>query len=213
MCSSDLLSNLDARLRDRLRMELRQIQQRLQMTWIYVTHDQSEAFALADSVAVMQGGRIVQLGSPAEIYGRPVTAAIAEFVGVRNVLACTVVERQAGMAAAQLDGTSLRIRGLVPGELDGAGGVLRACIRAEDLRFTADAGAGADANRWPAQVRLASFQGGSVHYRVELQGGALLDVIRPRGEPVAAAGSPVTVSVSADDVNIIPAGEIGRAHV
>ncbi len=198
------LSNLDARLRDRLRMEMRQIQQRLQMTWIYVTHDQSEAFALADSVAVMQGGRIVQLGSPADIYGRPATAAIAEFVGVRNVLACTLGERRSDDATAQLDGTALAIRGLVHGATDGP---MRACIRAEDLRIAPIAsGEVPGANHLPAQVLLASFQGGSVNYRMELQGGVMLDVVRPRSEARLESGESVMVVVPAEDVSIIPAG-------
>ena len=66
------LSNLDARLRERLRIELREIQLDLNLTTVYVTHDQIEAFALADRIALMQGGRIVQIGTPQEIYAAPV---------------------------------------------------------------------------------------------------------------------------------------------
>ena len=82
------LSNLDARLRDQLRMELREIQLHLGLTTVYVTHDQQEAFALADRIALMQGGRIVQIGGPTDIYDSPRSASIAHFLGVSNIFDC-----------------------------------------------------------------------------------------------------------------------------
>jgi iron(III) transport system ATP-binding protein len=83
------LSNLDARLRHRLRMELRELQLRLNVTSLYVTHDQDEALALADRIALMQSGRIVQIGKPHEIYSHPRSASIAEFLGVGNIIPVT----------------------------------------------------------------------------------------------------------------------------
>ena len=83
------LSNLDAKLRDRLRLELRALQQRLQLTTIFVTHDQAEAMALSDTIAVMANGRIVEVGTPEAIYRRPRTHFTAEFVGVANFVAGT----------------------------------------------------------------------------------------------------------------------------
>src|SRR6478609_5729024 len=79
------LSNLDARLRDRLRIELRALQQKLNLTSVYVTHDQGEALALADRIALMQNGRLAQVGSPGEIYENPASASIADFLGVTNI--------------------------------------------------------------------------------------------------------------------------------
>lgn len=198
------LSNLDARLRDRLRVELRQIQQRLEMTWVYVTHDQSEAFALADVVAVMEAGRIVQIASPAEIYGRPATASIAEFVGVGNVIPCTIVSVDGGTAVAQLDGSALRVRGSAP---PGGAGQMRACIRAEDVRFVPSSNATpGGANCWSARVALVTFQGGLVHYRVTLDEALTIDVVRPRGETKILSGDQVWVEVPADQVAIVPNG-------
>jgi len=89
------LSNLDAKLRVEVRTELRQLQQRLQITAIYVTHDQDEALSMSDIIAVMRKGRIEQLGTPWDIYFRPVSRFVADFVGTVNFLPC-VVEKKEG---------------------------------------------------------------------------------------------------------------------
>ena len=96
------LSNLDAKLRDQMRIELRQIQQTLGVTAVYVTHDQSEAMALSDRVIVMNAGRIEQIGSPREIYQKPTTAFVAEFVGSSNFLRGRVGKREGGTAQVSL---------------------------------------------------------------------------------------------------------------
>jgi putative spermidine/putrescine transport system ATP-binding protein len=85
------LSNLDARLRDDLRREIRDIQHRLGITTVFVTHDQTEALAMCDTVGVMAHGRLVQIGAPREVYERPVSRQVAEFVGRLNTLPCDVV--------------------------------------------------------------------------------------------------------------------------
>ncbi|HEY4202760.1 MAG TPA: ABC transporter ATP-binding protein [Devosiaceae bacterium] len=86
------LSNLDAKLRERMRFELRQLQKRLGITAIYVTHDQQEAMAIADRIVLMNGGKIAQIGSPEELYQRPVTHFGAEFVGLANIIKGEVIE-------------------------------------------------------------------------------------------------------------------------
>ena len=96
------LSNLDAKLRDQMRIELRQIQQRLGVTAVYVTHDQSEAMALSDRVIVMNKGRIEQVGRPREIYQEPATAFVAAFVGASNFLHGRISRRQDNVARATL---------------------------------------------------------------------------------------------------------------
>ena len=87
------LSNLDARLREQMRLELRALQRRLKITMVYVTHDQTEALSMSDRIAVMQDGRIIQAGSPAEMYGAPASAFVAEFIGSSNVLEVQVAQR------------------------------------------------------------------------------------------------------------------------
>ena len=97
------LSNLDAKLRLRARGWLRELQTRLKITTLYVTHDQDEALALSDRIAVMNGGKIVQIGTPREIYREPAAPFIADFVGHSNLLGGTPVDRGDGGFAVRLD--------------------------------------------------------------------------------------------------------------
>jgi len=85
------LSNLDAKLREETRAEIRRIQREAGITSIYVTHDQAEAMAMSDRIAVMEGGRVQQIGTPQEIYHRPATTFVARFIGRSNVLSLPVV--------------------------------------------------------------------------------------------------------------------------
>lgn len=89
------LSNLDAKLRERLRIEIRELQRRLKITSIYVTHDQAEALAISDRIAVMDNGRIEQIGDPLSIYRHPVSSFTAEFIGQANLIKARVIEAKA----------------------------------------------------------------------------------------------------------------------
>lgn len=165
------LSNLDARLRDRLRIELRDLQQRLGLTSIYVTHDQEEALALADKIALMQGGRIVQIGTPDNIYNHPTSASIADFLGVSNIIPSDVVDQ-----------TTIKIAGVerdVAVESVPSGGVdLRACIRSEDIVLGPAGKQGT--NVFDGLLKVVSFQGPTVRYQVQATGGAEFIVLAPR---------------------------------
>jgi iron(III) transport system ATP-binding protein len=102
------LSNLDAKLRERARVWLRELQERLNVTTIYVTHDQAEALAVSDRIAVMSMGRMRQLGSPREIYERPADSFVADFIGSSNFLDAKLVQNGADAAQVRLaDGTEL----------------------------------------------------------------------------------------------------------
>ena len=92
------LSNLDAKLRERMRQEIRELQQRLEITTVYVTHDQTEALAISDTIAVMDGGKILAMGASREIYGAPGNRFVADFVGLTNIV------RGRAIAEAQADG-------------------------------------------------------------------------------------------------------------
>ena len=98
------LSNLDALLRDEMRVELKRLQQRLGTTMIFVTHDQAEALILSDRVVVMEAGRVEQVGRPEEVYRRPATAFVARFLGRANFLAGVVAQRGADGIVVALDG-------------------------------------------------------------------------------------------------------------
>src|SRR5438477_7976633 len=126
------LSNLDAKLRDRLRVELRALQQKLQVTTIYVTHDQSEAMSLSDRIVFMSGGRVVETGTPEDIYRRPRMRSTAEFLGIANMAEGRVVA--VGPEALSIESKLGRI------DLDEAfaakvGDEVFVCLRPEDIRL------------------------------------------------------------------------------
>jgi iron(III) transport system ATP-binding protein len=98
------LSNLDAKLREQMRVELRALQRRLKITTVYVTHDQDEAMALADRVALMHNGRLLQVAPPEEIYARPANRTVAEFFGMPNLLAAKILEMDGTLARVVGDG-------------------------------------------------------------------------------------------------------------
>jgi iron(III) transport system ATP-binding protein len=110
------LSNLDAKLRDRARAWLRGLQRQIRLTTVFVTHDQIEALAMSDRIAVMDRGRIVQVGTPREIYNNPSSPFIADFIGTSNFLRAEVVEASEGRYAARLaaDGTVVRLSAAQP---------------------------------------------------------------------------------------------------
>lgn len=103
------LSNLDARLRRRVRTEIRELQQRLGFTAVYVTHDQDEALAVSDRIIVMKEGEIAQQGTPRDLYETPASAFIADFMGEANVVACNVIDIEGGHAIIDVEGLRHRM--------------------------------------------------------------------------------------------------------
>ncbi|WP_059383222.1 ABC transporter ATP-binding protein, partial [Rhodococcus rhodochrous] len=203
------LSNLDARLRDRLRVELREIQLSLGLTTVYVTHDQQEAFALADRIALMQGGRIVQIGGPTAIYNEPASASIAHFLGVSNIFDCTATVGADGyVTAVRTGGEVIRTeqRGLATAD------DFKACIRSEDLVLSNVSGGGT--NEFSGRVAVTSFQGSSIRYAVTLDNGGELDVFAPtKGAERFAIGDRVFASVAPENVQVLPADVVRQARL
>lgn len=199
------LSNLDARLRDDLRVELRRIQTERGLTSLYVTHDQQEALALADRIAIMQEGRISQLGTPEQIYGSPVSASIASFLGVTNVFS---VASDSTSRSLHLTGSEvvLRSTSAVPTAASSA------CIRPEDIVVTLDqprdadsAASHTDTNLLDGVVEIAVFQGATIRCKVKLDGGVQLDAVcAPPTDSVLAPGARVKVTIAADAVKVLP---------
>jgi iron(III) transport system ATP-binding protein len=152
------LSNLDARLRDQMRNELRDMIHKVGVTALYVTHDQSEAFALAHRVAVMSRGRIVQEGTPRRIYHGPGSPFIATFLGAANVLPARL-DLHAGDGAGEvtIEGAGMRVRAAVPREC-APGDAVELIIRPEDIEVLTQKPAGTD-RASPARVAWVSFQG------------------------------------------------------
>ena len=102
------LSALDAKIREEVRQELRELQRRLNLTFIYVTHDQEEALALSDRIAVMHRGKVEQIGTPKEIYNRPASLFVAQFIGKANFLTGTVQQVDEGMAIVEVNGQLIK---------------------------------------------------------------------------------------------------------
>jgi iron(III) transport system ATP-binding protein len=195
------LSNLDARLRDELRVELRRIQLERGLTSLYVTHDQQEALALADRIAIMQGGRITQLGTPEEIYAAPASASIASFLGVTNVFEVDKLDGNRAVLTGQ--GGQLVVDEAEPG----IPGTRFACIRPEHVRVTPDTGEGASpaTNRMRGTVEVAVFQGASIRCTVRTGSGLAIEAICPPPTTgTLAAGSEVSLDVDAGAVRLLP---------
>ena len=166
------LSNLDATLREEMRNELRTLQQQIGVTTVYVTHDQTEALEMSDLIAVMDAGRVVQLGTPREIYFQPRNTFVARFVGTSNWLDGTLVERGPGSdGRVQLpDGRAVRCQ--VPNET-GVGKPARVAVRPEAVTLAAagpaHAGSGSDGiNRLHGTVLSTGFLGTASRYRIDL---------------------------------------------
>jgi iron(III) transport system ATP-binding protein len=150
------LSNLDAALRNSMRAELSRLHRETGVTTVYVTHDQSEALALSDQILVMRLGKVMEQGSPAEVYERPTTLYGAQFVGAANCLAATVTAVEEGEVALKLDsGGSLR----APADRLGpsaVGSAVTVLVRPEDIEVEADA---RSTNVVSGSVRSASYFG------------------------------------------------------
>jgi iron(III) transport system ATP-binding protein len=160
------LSNLDAKLRERMRWELKELQRRTGITFLYVTHDQSEAMALSDRIAVMHQGELVQLGPPREVYTRPATKTVADFMGLVNL----VPARVTGPGLVVIGGNGPVSLALPPGVVSGQ--TVHVAVRPESLRLSAldQAVAGAGV-ALPGRVADVSFLGNLTDCHVTLDDG------------------------------------------
>jgi iron(III) transport system ATP-binding protein len=166
------LSNLDAKLRERMRWELKELQQRTGITFVYVTHDQSEAMALSDRIAVIHAGEIMQLGAPREVYSRPANKTVADFMGLVNLISGRVV-RAAGDDSVVAVGSEHPITlALPPGVI--AGQPVQVAIRPESLELSPAAQSPAGAV--PGKVADVTFLGNIVDCHVTLDDGTRVRV-------------------------------------
>ena len=193
------LSNLDAELRARLRFELKEVQRRVGVTAVYVTHDQAEAAVLGDRVAVMKAGSIVQLGSPEDIYTRPRNRFVAAFTGSTNFFAGRVV-RTSGRFACLRTERGLDIAGQPAVELR-EGGRAVASVHPEYLEIERAAEPGP--NQWPATVLSTTFLGTRTSCAIEVGGEQAMATVHA---PMSAlsAGQSVVVTAAPSAVSIFP---------
>jgi iron(III) transport system ATP-binding protein len=155
------LSNLDAKLRLEMRAEIRRVCREAGLTAIYVTHDQKEALSIADRMAVLDGGRIQQLGTPAELYRHPQSQFVAEFMGETNMLPGTLVS--VGPTAAEVDTVLGRFATAAPKDVLKPGAAVRLSIRPESWRLATENGA---VNSVPGRLKERVYLGEMAQYRL-----------------------------------------------
>ena len=154
------LSNLDAKLRRRMREEIRDLQQNLGLTSVYVTHDQEEALAVSDRIIVMDQARIAQIGTPEDLYRQPASAFVADFIGGANLLPCEVAEVAAGVATVHVG----PVRVQVPAPATVTRGAAKLVVRPGAVALAAGPDVPADAAALPAEVRKATYLGSHWEY-------------------------------------------------
>ncbi|MBX6362659.1 MAG: ABC transporter ATP-binding protein [Gemmatimonadetes bacterium] len=196
------LSNLDAALRERTRSELRALLKSLGITSIFVTHDQEEAFALSDRVALLRAGRLQQVGTPEELYLEPANAFVASFLGRASFLPARVVAAEGEIVVCELSG-GVRWPAARGGVDARPGAEVRLMLRPEAIALTAD---GADgAGSLPGRVTERQFGGATTLYRVETPAG---EVLVQAGARAAAQGDTVRLHpADASAPRVYPATE------
>jgi ABC-type Fe3+/spermidine/putrescine transport system ATPase subunit len=161
------LSNLDAKLRERMRTELKDLQRRTGITFVYVTHDQAEAMALSDRIAVFHEGSLQQYGHPREIYERPANLFVADFMGIVNRLPGEIIERRNGRARVRVGQHVLAA--VTPMDLETASRQVTLAVRPESVRIGSQPG-DSPANTLEGTVVEMTFLGNILDYQVEIGG-------------------------------------------
>jgi len=195
LCFDEPLSNLDAKLRRRVREDIRELQQRLGLTVAYVTHDQQEALAVSDRIIVMDHAAIAQSGTPRELYEAPVSLFVADFVGDSNLVDGELTTRNGMAGQVRVGGVELRLphRGAMTGPV-------KVAVRPESLQLSTAS---------PAEPALegrivkAAYLGTHMEYTVSTPVGELFVVDRAVSRPVA-AGTPVWVTFEEHGVTVVP---------
>ena len=206
------LGALDLKLRRQLQIELKRVQTEVGITFVYVTHDQEEALALSDRIAVMNAGHIEQLGTPEELYDRPLTRFVADFIGTTNLLSGTVEGADGEVAVVRLGGGE---RCLVPTDGLRAGDPVDVSIRPEAIDLETSGGVVADgddgasdARRLRGRIEQSAYLGTSVSHQVRTDGGLVLGVVVPRSSERRSMGDRVWISWTPSSALVLarPAG-------
>ena len=193
------LGALDAKLRKALQVELKALQETVGITFIYVTHDQEEALTMSDRLAVMSGGRIEQVGSPAEVYEEPANAYVADFLGVSNLMGCTAAGQSGDCVRVRIGEFELLAgRGSAP-----ASGEAKIVIRPERVVLGPFDAPGD--NRLPGMVDRLVYLGPSTQIIVRLAPGDSIQVlVQNQGQPLPyEQGTPVSVFLPADALRVL----------
>jgi iron(III) transport system ATP-binding protein len=186
------MSNLDAKLRERMRFELKRIQRDTGVTTVYVTHDQSEALALSHEIAVMSEGRIIQVGSPREIYERPRTRFVADFIGRTNLLDAKVIASD-GPGHYRLDTVLGELHASSADALK-AGDAVAVSLRPEDIELAEQRPQGENVSSGMVSAKV--FLGDTVDFQVSVRGFLLLATAHP--SLLTPVGNPIFLRVSSE---------------
>jgi len=180
------LGALDLKLRKQMQLELKHLQTAVGITFVYVTHDQEEALTMSDRIALMRQGQLIQVGTPRDLYDRPASRYVADFIGETNLLAGTVVESRSGEAALQI-GVDM-LRGVCDGRLE-TGREAWLAVRPEAIAVRPPVGEWSGGNVVSATVREAVYAGSAVRVHATLTSGQ-------RIVAHVAAGTSVTVGAA-----------------
>ncbi|MBZ6078637.1 ABC transporter ATP-binding protein [Microvirga puerhi] len=180
------LSNLDAKLRRRVREDIRELQQSLNLTVAYVTHDQEEALAVSDRIIVMSNARIAQTGTPRELYEEPADLFVADFIGDANILDGVVLDQEGSKARVRIGGITLNLphRGA-------SAGPVKLAVRPDAIVLNEDP---SKSTAVSGVVKKASYLGTQIEYEVDSPVGNLFVVQYSRKEPIA-PGTPVSIDI------------------
>jgi iron(III) transport system ATP-binding protein len=197
------LSNLDAKLREEMRFELKRLQRELGITAIYVTHDQSEALGMSNMIAVMKDGEVQQLGRPREIYERPQSRFVADFIGTSNFIEGAVVERNGN--GRYLVETSYGQLGAAAQASFAPGTKVVVAARPEHIGLRAGAADDPGVNRWRGTIGNRAFLGESVDHIVDVGDRELH--VRCNPSVSIETGTEVTLTFHEEACSLIPASE------
>ncbi len=190
------LSNLDAKLRRRVREDIRELQQNLNLTVAYVTHDQEEALAVSDRIIVMSNARIAQTGTPRELYEEPADLFVADFIGDANIITGEVLEGSGATADVRIGGVTIRLPRRGVGQ-----GPVKLAVRPDAIALDETPAA---QGKIMGTVKKASYLGTQVEYDVESPIGDLFVVQYGRKDPIA-PGTPIAISFSTQrGIAIVP---------
>lgn len=189
------LSNLDARLRNDLREEIRRICKNSGITTVYVTHDQKEALSVADRIAVMRDGKVVQAGSPMDIYRRPTTTFAASFLGETNLIPCELASGGAAGAIVELKTDLGTLKGTLTAEAQ-PGVRASVSIRPESLRA-------AEQGSLAGRVESTTYLGDVAHHRIRSSSGGVLAVSEFAPGPQSVFQGEVRLSVNPEDAVVL----------
>lgn len=186
------LSNLDARLRRSVRTEIRDLQQRLGFTAVYVTHDQDEALAVSDRIIIMKDGVIAQEGTPRDLYEAPASAFIADFMGEANVMPCEVISVEGADATIRIAGLEHK----VPSR-NAVVGAAKLAVRPNSITLEPATGA-----PFPGRITHAAYLGDHIEYEVETATGSLF-VVDPAVERALAPKTDIAIGFKGRGIAII----------